>query len=72
MTLTITIADNTDAQRVLDGLCEATDYDAGSGQTKGEWMKDKIIQFLRSYAKRGENKINSVATSTAIDAIVFT
>lgn len=72
MTLTITIADNTEAQRVLDGLCAATNYDPGSGITKGDWVKARLVEFLRTYTKRGENRINAIASSTAIDSIVFT
>lgn len=71
MILTIEIADATDAQRVLDGLCEATNYPGGP-MSKGEWVKEKMIGFLRSYAKRGEIKANANTTSAEIDAIAIT
>lgn len=71
MTLTITIDNATDAQRVLDGLCEATNYPGGP-MSKGEWVKSRLIDFLKLYAKRGENKVSASTTSTQIDAIVIT
>lgn len=72
MTLTITIANDTDGQRLLDDLCAATNYDPGSGITKGNWVKGKLIDFLRSYSKRGEIKTAAAAISTQIDAITIT
>ena len=72
MTLTLTIADNTQAQRILDGLCSATNYDPASGKTKGEWVKEKLAAYLKQFAIRGEFKTTSDTIRTAIDAIVIT
>lgn len=71
MTITLTIDNAAEAQRVLDGLCTASDYDPGSGLTKGQWVTQQLIKFLKLYAKRGENKTSAINTSAAIDAIVI-
>lgn len=72
MTLTIDIADATDAQRVLDGLCWATNYNPASGKTKGQWVKEKLIEFLRFHTLRGEVKETQTTSKAEIDAIVIT
>lgn len=72
MTLTITIADNTDGQRLLNGLCAATNYDPASGISKGDWVKDKLSAYLKQFAIRGEFKETADTIRTEIDAIVIT
>jgi hypothetical protein len=72
MTLTLTIADNTEGQRILDGLCSATNYNPASGVTKAAWVKEKLIAYLKQFAIRGEFKTTADTIKTAIDGIVIT
>lgn len=72
MTLTINIPDNTAGQRLLDDIAAATNWDSGSGITKADWVRTRLIEYLRVVAKRGEFKTTQDTISTQIDAIVIT
>lgn len=72
MTLTITIANDTDGARLLKDFCAATGYDAASGKTQGEWVKETIIKQLREISKRGEMKTAAATINSQIDAIAIT
>ena len=72
MTLTLTITDNVAGQRLVDDFCVATKWDAGSGITKADWVRQHVGEYLKLMAKRGEFKTAQVAIVSAIDAIVIT
>jgi SLT domain-containing protein len=72
MTLTITIANDTDATRLVNDFCDGTQYDAGSGLTKAQWIKARIVDYVRQMAKRGDYKTGAATISGQIDAIVVT
>lgn len=71
MTLTLTIDNNTEGQRLLDGLCSATNYDPASGKTKGEWVKERLAEYLKQHAIRGEFKTTSDTIRAKIGAITI-
>lgn len=72
MTLTITIPNDTEGQRLIDDICAATNWDSSSGITKANWVKNKVIDIIRVYSKRGEFKTSQATISSQIDAIVIT
>ncbi len=72
MTLTLTIADNVAASRMVDGLCAATNYNPASGITKGDWVKQKLSAYLKQFATRGEFKVTADTIKAEIEAIVIT
>lgn len=57
---------------MLDDVAAATNWDSGSGITKGDWVRARLIEYLRVVAKRGELKLDQATISTEIDAIVIT
>lgn len=63
MTLTITIPDDV-APQIMDNICAATNYDAGSSKDKTTWAKDQMIRTLKQMATQGAVK-NAVATTKA-------
>lgn len=70
MTLTLTIDDAGQATRIINDYCLATNYDPGSGKTKVQWAKEKIILYLKQTAARGEFVTDRQTIAAAIDAIV--
>ena len=67
MTLTINIPDNV-ATQVVDGVCAATNYDAGSGKTKAQWAKEQLIRTLKNMATSGAAKSTVTSTRATLDA----
>lgn len=70
MQLTITIDDTASATRILEGVCTATKYDAGSGMTKADWVRKQIETYLKTTAYRGEARATADAIGSQINAIV--
>ena len=66
MTLTINIPDEV-APQIVDGICEATNYDAGSGKTKAVWAKEQVIAHLKRMATSGVMKSTLASTKAAFD-----
>ena len=71
MTLTITIDDATEATRLLNDFCTQTGWTSGSGVTKADWTREKLGDYMKLQAKRGEFKEASGTIIAAIDAIVI-
>ena len=71
MTLTLTIDNATEATRLVDAFCAQTGWTVGSGVTKADWTRDKIGDYLKFQAKRGEFKAEQSKIITGIDAIVI-
>ena len=67
MTLTINIPDAV-ATQVVDGICAATNYDAGSGKTKAVWAKEQLILHLKRMATSGAVKSAMTTTKATLDA----
>ena len=67
MTLTINIPDEV-APLIVDGICEATNYDAASGKTKAVWAKEQIIAHLKRMATSGVMKSTLASTKATLDA----
>jgi hypothetical protein len=72
MTLTITIENATDATRLINDFCSATKWEASSGISKADWARDRIGDYIKQMAKRGEFKDAQVSIVSAIDAIAIT
>jgi hypothetical protein len=70
MTVTLNIPDAS-ATELVDGVCAATGWTAGSGQTKAAWAKEKLAQWLKETAKRGLLKTSHASISSAIDPVVI-
>ena len=66
MTLTITIPDAV-APQIVDGICDATGYDAASGKTKAQWAKEQLIRTMKSLATSGVMKSTLAATRSTLD-----
>lgn len=71
MTVTLTIDDPVQAQRVVDGLCVATRYDAGSGKTKAQWIKERMITYMKTLAARGESQATAETITGEVTSIVI-
>lgn len=71
MTLTLTIDDPTEATRLLNDFCTQTGWTVGSGVSKADWARDKLGDYLKLMAKRGEFKEVQGTIIAAIDAIVI-
>jgi hypothetical protein len=67
MTLTINIPDAV-ATQVVDGICAATNYDAGSGKTKAAWAKEQVILRMKSLAYSGAGRAAMTSTKAAVEA----
>lgn len=70
--MTLTIADNVAAQRIVEGVCTATRYDPASGKTKAEWVKDQIADFLKRQARQGLVQTDAATITTELKAVVVT
>ena len=66
MTLTINIPDAV-APQIVDGICDATDYDAASGKTKAAWAKEQLILTMKRLATNGVMKSTLTATKATLD-----
>jgi hypothetical protein len=67
MQLTINIPDDV-APQVVDGICTATNYDAASGKTKGQWAKEQLIRTLKGLAVSGMARSSVTTTRATLDA----
>lgn len=67
MTLNINIPDAI-ANDVLDNICTATNYDAASGKTKGQWAKEQMIRIMKNVAANGAMKNAQNTTKATLDA----
>lgn len=57
------------AQTVLDGLCSATGWQAGSGVSQADWAKQQTAAFVKGTAKRGLLIAAQAATAASVEAI---
>jgi len=71
MTLTINIPDAV-APQIVDGICAATNYDAGSGKTKAVWAKEQLILSLKRLATSGVMRSTLTSTKATLDAAAIT
>ena len=71
MQITLTIPD-ANATEIVDGVCSATGWTVGSGQTKGQWAKDKLAQWVKDTAKRGLLRTSHTNISATIDPVAIT
>ncbi len=59
------------ATNIVDGVCVATGWTAGSGKTKSQWAKEQLITWVKETAKRGllmQQRTNITAT---VDPVVI-
>ena len=68
MILTITVPDDI-APTVIDNICVATNYDAGSGKTKAAWVKEKVIAQIKSLNQAGAMKVVAIAQQASTATI---
>jgi hypothetical protein len=66
MTLNINIQDAV-ATQVVDNICTATNYDAASGKTKAQWVKEQVIKSVKNLATNGAVKTALTTTKTTLD-----
>ena len=66
MILSINIPDDV-APQVVDGICAATNYDAGSGKTKAVWAKEQLIRTLKNLATSGAVRAAMTTTKAMLD-----
>jgi hypothetical protein len=66
MTLTINIPDEV-APQLVENICTATSYDAGSGKTKAQWAKEQLIRTLKNMAASGAVKTALATTRATLD-----
>jgi len=71
MQINLNIPDASAAQ-IVDGVCRATGFTAGSGLTKGQWAKGKVIEYIKSTAKRGLQMDSADSIKTTIDPVSIT
>ena len=71
MTLTINIPDAV-ANDMVNGICAATNYDAGSGKTKAQWAKEQLIKTMKSMAVSGQARSTMTNTRATLDAAAIT
>ena len=71
MTLSINIPDAV-AMQVVDGICAATGWTAGSGQPKAAWAKDKLALWIKETAKRGLLRTSQANITATIDPLAIT
>ena len=71
MQITLNIPD-ADAPQIVAGICAATNFDAASGKTKGEWAKDKVVAWIKDTAKRGQLLTERASIVAAVDNISIT
>ena len=71
MTLTINIPDAV-ANDVVNGICAATNYNAGSGKTKAQWAKEQLIRTMKALAVSGTARSVTSTTRATLDAAAIT
>ena len=60
------------ANELVNGAAVATGWTAGSGVTKGAWVKEKVCVWLKEMAKRGLVKTQQTAIVAQVDAVTIT
>lgn len=58
------------APSVIDGICTATGWTAGSGKTQAEWAKLELVKWVKETAKRGLLMEQRTLITDAVDPIV--
>lgn len=71
MQITLNIPDG-HAGQIVDGICEATGWTAGSGLTKAAWAKAEVVKFVKTTAKRGQVRQSMTTIAAAIDPLSIT
>ena len=71
MTITLNIPD-ADAAQIVEGICAATGYDAGSGQTQAQWAKAQVVNLVKLTAKRGLWRASQTDINGTVDAVNIT
>ena len=71
MQITLTIPDG-NAAEIVDGLCAATGWTAGSGQPKAAWAEDKLTLWIKETAKRGLLRASQTNINATIDPLAIT
>ncbi len=71
MQITLNIPD-TEAPQIVNGICAATNYDPATSKDKVEWVKDKVVFWLKDTAKRGQLMNLRTNIVTAVDNISIT
>ena len=69
MTVSLNIPDAS-ATQIVEGVCAATGWTAGSGKTKAEWAKTMLGNWVKETAKRGlltQERATIVATIDPIE-----
>lgn len=63
MTVSLNIPDAI-APTVVDNICAATNYDAASGKTKAQWVKDQVIAYVTRLSQSGAAKLAIAAAKS--------
>lgn len=58
------------APDIVDGICAATGWTSGSGQTKAQWAKDKLVLWIKETAKRGLLRTSQTNIASTIDPVI--
>jgi len=61
-----------DAPAIVDGVCAATNYDAGSGKTKAVWAKEQVVNLIKLTAKRGLLRASQTSINGTVDGVNIT
>jgi hypothetical protein len=56
------------APTVVDNICAATNWTAGSGQTKAQWAKTQVINHVIRLNTAGAQKLASASAQSSIVA----
>ena len=64
--ITLTFPNDAKATRTRNAYCLKTNYDAGSGMTKRQWMKNELKKHIRKTARRGETDANTIADKATV------
>jgi hypothetical protein len=71
MIVSLNIPDGS-ASQIVDGVCAATGWTAGSGKTKAEWAKGALANWAKETAKRGLLMQERTTITGAIDPVEIT
>ena len=64
--ITLTFPDDAKATRVRDAYCLKTNYDAKSGLTKRQWLKNRIKKHIRETAAMGETNATHITNRAKV------
>lgn len=71
MQIIITIPD-VDANRVLDNFCLAHNFVTGQGETKPQFARRKVAEWILASAKQGAGFVAQRAAQDALNDVVIT